>query len=650
MNETDSAVRPQDDLFRHINGVWLDSHEIPADRARDGVFRALFDAAEEHVKEIILNAGENAAEGDEDARKIAQVYASFMDTERINGLGAGALDADLAILEEVEDLADFSRAVGELGRAGVSSAVGVYVNNDAGEPTQYRVYFTQSGLGLPDEAYYREETHAQVLAEYEGHIARMLTLTGVVESDAAAEAAARVLAVESALAAGHWDNVTARDAQKSYNPTTRAELLALAPSFDWAAWAQALTGGASDGLLDELIVRQPSFLEAFEGVLTSFSLEDLLLWQRWMIITSRAPYLHDEVVAENFDFNGRTLTGAQEQRERWKRGVSFTEGLLGEAIGKLYVAEHFPPSHKEAMNALVADLVAAYEESISTLEWMGEETRQRALAKLHAFTPKIGYPDTWRDYTDLQVGPDVLANVRAASVFETDFELAKLGGPIDRTEWFMTPQTVNAYFNPVMNEIVFPAAILQPPFFAPDAPAAVNFGGIGAVIGHEIGHGFDDQGSRFDGDGRLHDWWTESDREEFTRRTESLIAQYDALSPKQLDGSHHVNGAFTIGENIGDLGGLGISLKAYRIARARGVDADLDETAALRLVFESFARIWRVKARDEEAIRLLSIDPHSPEEFRCNQVVKNVDEFHEVFATQPGDGLWLAPEQRVRIW
>ncbi len=650
--DRDPSVRPQDDLYRHVNGAWLDSYEIPADRARDGFFRMLFDEAEEHVKDIIQHAGERAEADPEaaEAAKIAAVYASFMDTERINALGVSAIKPDLDVLNRVTSREELFAAMGTLQRSGISSAIGLYVNNDAGNPTEYRVYLTQSGLGLPDEAYYREEAHAEVRAAYTSHIEKMVALAGLVPAEDAGDFAERVLAVETAIASGHWDTVTARDAQKSYNPTTREELAALAPNIDWEGWANALTGGAGAALLDELIVRQPPFIENLGTVFDETALDDLLAWQTWHVLASRAPYLNDEIVQENFNFVGRVLTGAEELRERWKRGVSLTEDILGEAIGKLYVAEHFPPAHKEMMDGLVADLIAAYEESISALEWMGEQTRAKALAKLAAFTPKIGYPDKWRDYDALEVGHDVVANVRAASQFETDFELAKLGSPIDRTEWFMTPQTVNAYFNPVMNEIVFPAAILQPPFFYPDGPAAANFGGIGAVIGHEIGHGFDDQGSRYDGEGRLTDWWTEEDRAEFTERTKSLIAQYDALSPAQLNGSHYVNGAFTIGENIGDLGGIGIAIKAYRLARARGVDADIPETEAMRILIESFARIWKQKSRDEEAIRLLSIDPHSPNEFRCNQVVKNIDEFHEVFDTAPGDALWLDPSERVTIW
>lgn len=652
LNERDDSVRPQDDLFRHINGVWLKEHQMPADRARDGVFRALFDRAEQQVKEIIQHAQSVPADDpDADAaRKIATVYASFMDTERINALGPRGLQPDLVELEGLTNKADLARAMGRLQRRGVGSAIGVFINNDAGNPTQYRVYFTQSGIGLPDEAYYRDDTHAEVLQVYNEHVQRMLTLAGVATTEEAPALSGIAVGVEKALAAGHWDTVSARDAQKSYNPTTRDELFSLAPDFDWVAWAEALAPALGEDLLDLLIVRQPSYLQTFNDVFAKTSLEDLLVWQTWRVIQDRAPYLNEDIVEENFNFAGRTLTGTTQLRERWKRGVSFTESILGEDIGRLYVAQHFPPSHKEAMNGLVDDLIEAYRTSIATLEWMGEETRAKALEKLSKFTPKIGYPDRWRDYSDLQVGQDLLENVRAAAEFEADYELGKLGQPIDPTEWFMTPQTVNAYFNPVMNEIVFPAAILQPPFFDPEAPAAVNFGGIGAVIGHEIGHGFDDQGSRYDGDGRLHDWWSEQDRAEFTARTKSLIDQYDALSPAQLNGSHHVNGSFTIGENIGDLGGVGITIKAYRLARERGVDADLDERQALRLLFENYARIWRMKSRDEEAIRLLAIDPHSPAEFRCNQVVKNIDEFHDVFDTKPGDGLWLDPASRVRIW
>ncbi|QGH70113.1 M13 family metallopeptidase [Pseudactinotalea sp. HY158] len=647
----DLSTRPQDDLYRHVNGTWLRAHEIAADRARTGVARELFDRAELDVRAIITEAADVPASDPDHAaaQQIAATYGAFMNTAAIESAGIAPLEADLAPLRAVTNRAELARAVGTLERDGVGSTIGAFVNNDAGNPTEYRVYLTQAGIGLPDEAYYREDAHAEIRTAYVAHIARMLTLTGVVPAGESEEAAGRVMAVETALAAGHWDTVRDRDAQATYNRVSRSELVELAPGYEWSIWARALAG--SDALLDELVVRQPSYLTTVDSVWGSTPLADLVLWQSWHVVHARAPFLTEAVVAENFDFYGRTLTGAQELRDRWKRGVSLTESLLGEAIGKLYVARHFPPANKGAMTELVADLTEAYRQSISALPWMGEQTREQALVKLGKFTPKIGYPNRWRDYSALEVAADdLLGNVRAASAFETDYELAKLGRPIDREEWLMTPQTVNAYYHPTMNEIVFPAAILQAPFFSIEADAASNYGGIGAVIGHEIGHGFDDQGSHYDGEGRLADWWTEADREEFTARTQALIDQFSALSPAQLEDSHRVNGEFTLGENIGDLGGLGIAVKAYRIARGKGVDAGLDEAEALRRLFASFAAVWRVKARDEEAIRLLAIDPHSPEEFRCNQTVKNLDEFHEVFATAPGDGMWLAPEQRVSIW
>ena len=383
-------------------------------------------------------------------------------------------------------------------------------------------------------------------------------------------------------------------------------------------------------------------------------LEDWQAWLTFHLISCRASYLTDDLVEANFDFYGRTLTGAQELRDRWKRGVSVVQGVLGEAVGKVYVERHFPPSHKARMEELVSHLVEAYRESITGLDWMGEDTRAKALAKLDAFTPKIGYPVRWRDYSALVVEPDDLARQHrsARTPPSRTANLAKIGKPIDRDEWFMTPQTVNAYYNPGMNEIVFPAAILQPPFFDADADPAVNYGGIGAVIGHEIGHGFDDQGSKFDGDGQLEDWWTAEDRAEFETRTKALIDQYSEFSPVQLSGSHHVNGELTIGENIGDLGGLSIALKAYRIALGTPLSEApvIDGLTGVQRVLLGWAQVWQAKGRDEEIIRRLAMDPHSPNEFRCNGVVRNVDEFYDAFDVQPGDALYLAPEERVRIW
>jgi putative endopeptidase len=650
----DPSVRPQDDLFRHVNGTWLATHVIPADRARDGSFRALHDQAEEQVKAIILDCAEAVASGSDDveAALVGALYTSFMAAERLDELGATPLAEDLTVVAGALTPADRTRAVGALQRRGLGGAVSFWVDNDSDDPDAYAVYVHQSGIGLPDEAYYREERYAPIREAYVAHITTMLTLAGTHDGDAARASADRVMALETRLAAGHWDRVAVRDATKTHNPMTLAEVAAAAPAVDWAAWVAAL--GAPAGAFDRVIVREPSYLTALSEAWAEADADAWTDWLTWRVVHGRAAYLSNPLVEENFAFYGRTLTGAEQLRERWKRGVSLVEGVLGEAVGKIYVARHFPPEHKATMERLVANLVAAYRASISALDWMGEQTRARALAKLGAFTPKIGYPSKWRDYSGLTLtADDLVGNVRAASAFELDYDLGKLGRPVDREEWFMAPQTVNAYYNPGLNEIVFPAAILQPPFFDAEADPAWNYGGIGAVIGHEIGHGFDDQGSKYDGTGRLADWWEPDDRAEFERRTAALVAQYEAFSPAQLGGEHHVNGALTVGENIGDLGGLAIALKAYRIALAAEGHEEapvLDGLTGLQRVFLSWARIWRVKARDEEMIRLLAIDPHSPEEFRCNGVVRNLDEFVAAFDVRPGDALYLRPEERVRIW
>ncbi|WP_069386072.1 M13 family metallopeptidase [Cellulosimicrobium cellulans] len=659
LSALDPATRPQDDLYRHVNGRWLATHEIPADRAMDGAFRALHDQAELDVREIITDLGSAVASGSADvgadAAKVGALYASFMDTDRIEALGTTPLQPDLALVRDASSQAELTGALGALQRTGGVAAVGFWVDNDAKDPERYVAYLHQAGLGLPDEAYYREEQYAPVRERYTPHVARMLGLAGITPEAwgvSPEEAAERVVALETKLAAEHWDVVRDRDADLTYNPRTLAALAEEAPGFDWRAWALAL--GAPEGSLDDVVVREPGYAAGFAALWQSEPLEDWKLWMVYHLVTARAPYLTDELVEANFDFYGRTLSGAQEVRERWKRAVSVVEGALGEAVGREYVARHFPPAHKERMEQLVANLVAAYDESIRSLDWMTEETKERALAKLEAFTPKIGYPVRWRDYSALVVEPDdLVGNVRRAHAFEQDRELGKIGKPLDRDEWFMTPQTVNAYYNPGMNEIVFPAAILQPPFFDPDADDAVNYGGIGAVIGHEIGHGFDDQGSKYDGAGRLEDWWTPTDRQEFEKRTKALVAQYEAYRPAQLgEDGPHVNGALTIGENIGDLGGLSIALKAYRIALGRPLAEApvVDGLTGIERVFLGWAQVWQAKGRDEEVVRRIATDPHAPNEFRCNGVVRNVDEFYEAYDVQPGDALYLAPAERVRIW
>lgn len=454
--------------------------------------------------------------------------------------------------------------------------------------------------------------------------------------------------LEKKIAAGHWDVVKRRDADLSYNLVGFEELTEQNPGLDWAAWLSGL--GADSEKFAEIVVRQPEFLHTFTALWASESLDDWKAWAAWKVLHARSPYLHSALVDETFAFYGTTLSGTEENRERWKRGVSLVQDLLGEAVGKLYVDRHFPAEAKTRMLELVANLQEAYRRNISDLEWMSPQTREAALAKLEKFTPKIGYPDKWRDYAGLEISAtDLVGNYRRGYAAEYDRDLAKLGGPVDRDEWFMTPQTVNAYYNPGMNEIVFPAAILQPPFFDAAADDAANYGGIGAVIGHEIGHGFDDQGAKYDGDGNMVDWWTDEDRSEFGKRTKALIEQYNEFEPKELPG-HHVNGEFTIGENIGDLGGLSIAIAAYKIATEGTEPPVIDGLTGLQRVFFGWAQVWRTKAREAEALRRLAVDPHSPPEFRCNGVVRNLDTFHEEFDVKPGDALYLEPEKRVKIW
>jgi putative endopeptidase len=644
-SELDPDVRPQDDLFRHVNGSWIDRTEIPADKARWGAFMLLAEEAEAAVREIIEGAPD-AAEGTEE-RKFGDLYASFMDEERIESLGASPLKPVLDEVAAVDSIDSLLSTLGGFERKGTSSFFQLYVDNDPGNPERYLVVFEQGGLGLPDESYYREEKFAEIREKYLAYLERIIGLAGL---DDAPARAARVVKLETDVAAAHWDNVRSRDSEATYNLERWSDVVATAKSHgvDLDTWREAI--GAPAGAFDEVVVRQPSFVEALPTLLDGARLDDWRDWLAWQVIRSNAGYLSSDFVNANFDFYGKTLTGTPELRARWKRAVSLVEGSLGEAVGRVYVERHFPAGAKAAMDVLVGNLVEAYRESISSLDWMTEATRIRAIEKLEKFTPKIGYPVKWRDYTSLEISrDDLLGNVRATNEFEFNRELGKLGKPIDRDEWFMTPQTINAYYNPGFNEIVFPAAILQFPFFEADRDAAANYGAIGAVIGHEIGHGFDDQGSKFDGDGRLTDWWTGEDRAAFEERTKSLIAQYDALAPLQVP-DQHVNGALTIGENIGDLGGLSIAWKAYQISLDGAESPVIDGLTGAQRFFLSWAQAWRQKGRDEEVIRLLSIDPHSPNEFRCNQIVRNIDEFYEAYGVTSSDALWLAPAERVTIW
>ena len=647
LDELSDEIRPQDDLFRHVNGRWLERTEIPDDKARWGSFHLIAEQAEKDVRTIVEESQQ--AEPGSEARKIGDLFASFLDTDRIEKAGAAPLADQLARVDAVTDVPGFLRLVGELERDGVSGLLTLFVEPDPGDPTRYVPVIYQGGLSLPDESYYRLENFAETRAAYRAHIQRMFELAGVAEPAASAD---RVFALETELATHHWSREDSRDAVKTYNLRTWDEMVGLA-GLDLVPWRAGVAPGHEDAFA-EVVVYQPSFIESLGALLVDERLEDWKAWLRFAVVHSAAAFLSEEFVAENFAFYGTQLTGVPVNRERWKRGVGLVEAALGEAVGKVYVERHFPPAAKDAMDVLVKNLIEAYRESITALEWMTPETRERALAKLDAFTPKIGYPVKWKDYSDLDIeADDLVGNVRRAHVWEHDRQLAKVGQPIDRDEWYMTPQTVNAYYNPLMNEIVFPAAILQYPFFDADRDAAANYGGIGAVIGHEIGHGFDDQGSRFDGDGSLRDWWTDADRSAFEERTKALIAQYEALVPEGLSEEHHVNGALTIGENIGDLGGLGIALRAYRLSLGADEPADgpeVDGYSGIQRLLLSWAQIWQQKGRDAETIRLLTIDPHSPNEFRCNQIVRNIDAFYDAFEVTEGDALWLDADQRVTIW
>jgi putative endopeptidase len=650
LSHLDDQARPQDDLFGHVNGRWLTDYEIPADRATDGAFRSLFDRAEEQVRDLIKDAAETHAAVGTDQQRIGDLYASFLDEDTVERRGVQPLLDELSAIDAAVDRDALAAVLGGLQRTGVGGGSAVYVDTDSKDSTRYLLHLTQSGLGLPDESYYRDPQHAEILAAYPGHIARMFTLVYGEEYAGEWEAtAARIVALETKIAAAHWDVVKRRDADLTYNLRTFAELPSEAPGFHWTGWVRAL--GSTPEAAAEVVVRQPDALTAFAGLWASEDLDDWKWWLRWRLINARTGMLTDALVAENFAFYGTLLSGTTEIRERWKRGVSLVEGLMGDSLGKLYVERHFPPDSKARMDVLVANLREAYRVSINDLEWMTPETRERALTKLDKFTAKIGYPKNWRDYSALVIERDDLyGNYRRGAEVESERDLAKLGGPVDRDEWFMTPQTVNAYYNPGMNEIVFPAAILQPPFFDADADDAANYGGIGAVIGHEIGHGFDDQGAKYDGDGNLVDWWTDADRTEFGSRTKALIDQYETFVPRTLSEDHHVNGAFTVGENIGDLGGLSIALLAYQLSLGDQEAPVIDGLTGVQRVFFGWAQVWRTKSRDAEAIRRLATDPHSPPEFRCNGVIRNIDAFYDAFDVDPDDALYLNPQQRVRIW
>ena len=641
----DHSVRPQDDLFRHTNGDWLKNEEIPADQAVHGSFYKLRDDSEDAVKAILEEAQANSKPGV--SQQIGDMYASFLDEARANELGAAPIAADLARIKAT-DFSGITHLMGELERGVVGGIFGMYVNNDPGNPERYLVNMYQGGLGLPDESYYHDEKYAAYRDAYVPFVANMLQHAGWSTADADKDAQT-IMNFETALSKLHWTVVETRDAEKTYNLITFEHLKKMTPTFDWESYLKGLQ--LDSKILFESVVMTPSFFEGLDSVYNEGNLDAVKLWLQWQVINSTAPYLSEDFVNTRFDFYGKTLTGQPEMRARWKRGVQLVEGALGEAVGEIYVAKHFPPAAKEKMDELVHWLIEAYRESITNLTWMTEETKKKALIKLSKFNPKIGYPSKWKDYSALVIDRnDLVGNINRASAWQLAKETEKIGAPLDRDEWFMTPQTVNAYYNPGFNEIVFPAAILQAPFFSLEADDAINFGGIGGVIGHEIGHGFDDQGSKYDGDGALISWWTDEDRAAFEELTKQLIEQYDALTPEGLSDEYKVNGALTIGENIGDLGGITIAYKAYLMSLKGEEPPVIDGLTGAQRFFMSWGLIWRGKSREAIAIQRLATDPHSPSEFRCNQVASNFDSFYEAFDVTENDAMWLEPAKRVSIW
>jgi predicted metalloendopeptidase len=642
----DQGVRVQDDFFGHLNGKWLQSTEIPSDRSSWGTFMKLRDDTQEQIR-VIVEADQKkpGKKVGSDEQKIGDLYSSFMDEKKLETLGYKPLAGELQRIRALKDKHGVPALVAHLSQIGVATPYGIGVAQDAKESTKYATYIRQGGLGMPDRDYYLkldDKRMAGIRAKYEQHIANILALAG--DKDAAAKAKA-ILAFETELAQVQWTRVELRDPNKSYNKMSVDELAKLAPDYDWKA-ALAAAGVANKA--SYVIVGQPSYVSGFNQVLAKTDLDTVKAYFQWQLLREYAPYLSKAFVDENFDFYGKTLTGVTQNRPRWKIGVSTVEGALGEALGREYTAQYFPPERKARMEELVKNVLAAYKESIDHLDWMGPDTKKEAQAKLAKFNPKIGYPNKWRDYSKLVIKKDdLVGNVMRTATFERNRNIAKLGKPIDREEWGMTPQTINAYYNSRLNEIVFPAAILQPPFFNAQADDAVNYGAIGAVIGHEIGHGFDDKGSQSDGDGNLRNWWTKEDEARFKAKTDMLVKQYDAFEPVP---GYHVNGALTLGENIGDNSGLAIAYKAYKISLHGQPAPVIDGLTGDQRFFMGFGQVWRSKMRDEAQINQVKTDPHSPGQFRANGTLRNQAAFYEAFGVKEGDKMYLKPEDRVTIW
>lgn len=640
----DPAVRPQDDLFRHVNGAWLARTEIPADRASWGAFDILLDKAQTDLRAIAEEsaAATSKAPGS-DAQKIGDFYQSFMNQARADELGLSPLRPELAAIDRIKTKTDLARHFARFFKMNLINPVVGYVDGDAREPGTDILYLYQGGLGLPDRDYYLKDDAK--LKEYgEKYVSFVGNVLSMADVPAPGAAAREIYVLETRLARAHWTNVENRDAVKTYNKVATADLAKEFPGFDWAAWTAELgVAGASS-----VVVSQPSYVKAFAAAVNELPVDRWKPYLKAALINGFAPYLSQAFVDAEFDFYRRTLRGVAENLPRWKRAVNTLDGNMGEMLGKLYVERHFTPEAKARMEQLVENLRQAYRESIGGLEWMSPETKKEAQAKLAKFRPKIGYPNKWRDYSKLEVKPDdLVGNLMRAYLFEADYQASKVGKPIDPEQWGMTPQTVNAYYNPVRNEIVFPAAILQPPFFNMAADDAVNYGGIGAVIGHEMGHGFDDQGRHYDAAGVLRDWWTKQDAEEYMKRAKVVVEQFNQLEP--LPGLH-VNGELTLGENLADLTGLVIAHRAYSLALEGRPAPTMDGLTGDQRFYTGWAQVWAGKMRDDMLRQMVMTNPHSPEQYRANTPVRNIPEFYAAFDVKEGDKLYLPPAERAKVW
>jgi putative endopeptidase len=642
----DPGVRAQDDFFTYLNGQWLKTTEIPADKSSWGTFVKLRDDLQPQLRGLIeADQKDPHKKAGTDEQKIGDLYASFMDEKSLEGLGYKPLTGELHRIRALRDKKAIPAMIAHLSQIGVPVPYGIYIGQDARASTKYAAYISQGGLGLPDRDYYLKKDDArlaEVRAKYQRHVEQTLAMAG--EKDAAAAAKA-ILALETALADIQWTKVELRDPVKRYNKVDIAKLDTLTPGYDWKA---ALSAAGIANKTDYVIVAQPSYITGFNQLLEKTDLATWKSYFEWQLLRSYSEYLSKNFVDADFAFYGTAITGVTENRKRWKIGVSAVESVLGEALGRQYVGAYFPAERKARMEELVKNLLAAYQQSIDTLDWMSPETKKEAQAKLAKFTPKIGYPNKWRDYSALTIKQgDLVGNMMRARTFAYNRNINKLGKPIDREEWGMTPQTVNAYYNSAMNEIVFPASILQPPFFDMRADDAVNYGAIGAVIGHEISHGFDDKGSQSDGDGNLRDWWTKEDRAKFQAKADMLTKQYDGYSP--LPG-YHVNGALTLGENIGDNSGIAIAYKAYKLSLGGKPAPVIDGLTGDQRFFMGFGQVWRSKMREQQQIVQVKTDPHSPGQFRANGTMMNQPAFYEAFGVKEGDKMYLAPKDRVTIW